>query len=199
MVTPLTDEALAETIRADGIDILVDLNGPRGRHRLLAFACGPRPADHALRYPGRPLRAMDYRVTDAVADPPARRRGACTSRSLLRLPTSGAVRAAGRRRRRRPTPRGERAGVHLRLSESPRKLSEPCADAWAAILSGAEVAAGAARRAGGRVGGGAGRAVLAARRRARPASNWCYRWPAGDYMEAYQRSTGAGPVPLRGA
>src|SRR5688572_4679392 len=68
----MTDAQLAERIRADRIDILVDLAGHTASHRLLTFAL--RPAPLQLTYLGYPnttgLAAIDARITDAKADPP---------------------------------------------------------------------------------------------------------------------------------
>ncbi len=68
----LTDGALAELVRGDGIDILVDLAGHTAGNRLAAFALKPAPVQ--VSYLGYPtttgLTAMDWRLTDAHADPP---------------------------------------------------------------------------------------------------------------------------------
>lgn len=86
-VVHLSDESLAALIRADGIDILVDLAGHTRGGRLLCFARKPAPLQ--LTYLGHGnttgLRGMDFRITDAVADPPgfAER---FHSEQLLRLP-----------------------------------------------------------------------------------------------------------------
>jgi protein O-GlcNAc transferase len=68
----MSDQQLAERIHADGIDILVDLAGHTSGNRLLAFARKPAPVQ--LTYIGYPsttgLSSMDYRLTDAWAEPP---------------------------------------------------------------------------------------------------------------------------------
>lgn len=68
----MTDEQLAEQIRADKIDILVDLAGHTAKNRLLAFARKPAPVQISyLGYPNTTgIKAIDYRLTDAIADPP---------------------------------------------------------------------------------------------------------------------------------
>lgn len=67
----MTDEELAAKIRADRIDILVDLSGHTAGHRLLVFARKPAPVQ--VTYLGYAtttgLCAMDYRLTHELADP----------------------------------------------------------------------------------------------------------------------------------
>ena len=65
------DEFIAGMIHDDQIDLLVDLSGHTSNHRLLVLAHRPAPVQIAyLGYPNTTgLDSVDYRLTDAVADP----------------------------------------------------------------------------------------------------------------------------------
>jgi predicted O-linked N-acetylglucosamine transferase (SPINDLY family) len=68
----LNDEQLAETIRRDRIDILVDLAAHTAGSRMRVFARKPAPVEVSyLAYVGTTgVSAIDYRFTDPYLDPP---------------------------------------------------------------------------------------------------------------------------------
>jgi predicted O-linked N-acetylglucosamine transferase (SPINDLY family) len=83
----LGDDELAETIRRDAVDILVDLSGHTERNRLLVFARKPAPLQVTWNgYANTTgMSAMDYRISDFVADPPGMTDHLHTEK-LIRLP-----------------------------------------------------------------------------------------------------------------
>jgi predicted O-linked N-acetylglucosamine transferase (SPINDLY family) len=83
----LSDQQIADLVRSDQIDILVDLEMHTAGNRLLIFAQKPVPVQVAwLGYPGSTgLSTIDYRITDPYLDPPGLFDD-CYSEESIRLP-----------------------------------------------------------------------------------------------------------------
>jgi predicted O-linked N-acetylglucosamine transferase (SPINDLY family) len=93
----MSDEELARMIRADQIDILVDLTMHMGGCRPLLFARKPAPLQVAwLAYPGTTgLSTMDYRITDRYLDPLDSEKGDCPLEDRGTVPFFGVANGAG--------------------------------------------------------------------------------------------------------
>jgi len=88
-ITRMDDDTAAAQIRADGLDLLVDLAGHTAGHRLLLFARRPAPVQATwIGYPNTTgLDAIDCRLTDAICDPPGET-DSFYSEKLVRLPAN---------------------------------------------------------------------------------------------------------------
>lgn len=86
-VGKLSEVALEQALRADDLDILVELSGHSDGHRLAVVARRVAPVQVSyLGYPNTTgLEAVDYRITDARADPPGEA-DALHVEQLVRLP-----------------------------------------------------------------------------------------------------------------
>jgi predicted O-linked N-acetylglucosamine transferase (SPINDLY family) len=129
-----SDEEVAELIRADGVDVLVDLAGHTGG-RLGLFARRPAPVQVTwLGYPATTgLTSIRYRLTDAVADPPGE--PSCHTEELVRLPGGFcAYRPAGGTPPVSPPPCRERGYVTFASLHKLAKLNDAVLDLWSHLL-----------------------------------------------------------------
>ncbi|HVA14597.1 MAG TPA: tetratricopeptide repeat protein [Stellaceae bacterium] len=130
------DPAVRAQLRADRIDIAIDLAGHTGHSRLNAFAIKPAPVTATwLGYAATTgLPTIDWRITDARADPPGQEQ--FHSEKLLRLAETflcyhfyGAVMPEVM-----PLPAAARGAITFGSFNNPLKLSPPAIAAWARIL-----------------------------------------------------------------
>jgi protein O-GlcNAc transferase len=195
----LTDAEAADLIRSDAIDALIDLGGHTANNRLLVLARRPAPVQATLfGYPNTTgMAAVDYRITDAFADPLGQTEHLSTE-ALLRL--SGMAWAY------RPPadapPVSERpAGSAFTFGclNNAAKISEACLAAWAELLCEAHAArlvllAGGGREAAARLAARFAAAGVSADR-----LDLLPRMPASDYFAAYGRiDVALDPFPYNG-
>ncbi len=130
------DAGAIERIRADEIDVLVDLNGHTAGNRLLIFARKPARVNVSLfGYPATTgLKAIDFRISDCLADP----RGdaeAISVEKIVRLPEVGRLYVPPAAA---PLPSAlpvaSQETITFGCLSRPGKLSDLCLETWAKIL-----------------------------------------------------------------
>lgn len=134
-VAGLHDAQLIDVIRRDGIDILVDLAGHAGNDRIVALAYKPAPVQ--VTYCGYPdssgIQAVDYRITDALADPPGA--DANYTERLVRLPGCFlCFRPPADAPEPGPPPALTRGHVTFGSFNRECKISQHCYDVWSRVL-----------------------------------------------------------------
>ena len=132
----LSHEQLAQRIREDHIDILVDLALHMPHNRLLAFARKPAPVQLTFAgYPGTTGLAMiDYRLTDPCLDPPDLF-DRCYSEESVRLPDAfWCYDPLTSRPAVNPLPALEQGYVTLGCLNNFCKINAPVLRLWAQVL-----------------------------------------------------------------
>ncbi len=136
-VFDLSDEDLAQQIRDDRIDILIDLAGYTRDTRLPVFTA--RPAPIQMTYIGYPnttgMASFDYRLTDSIADPEGSDED--YSEILLRMPGCFLCYAIPTHAPPvEPGPVEHRGYVTFGSFNNFNKVNPAVIDAWAEILNG---------------------------------------------------------------
>ncbi len=132
----LSDEALAQKLKADGVDILVNLAGHTSGNRLPV--CALKPAPIQIEYLGYPetsgVPSQDYRIVDARTDPEGVSDRQSTER-LIRLPDCfHCYRPVGRDQAPGPAPHIRQGYVTFASFNVLPKVTDQAIAAWAAIL-----------------------------------------------------------------
>jgi len=135
-IVSVSDDQAAQMIRADKIDILVDLALHSAGNRLLIFARKPAPVQITyLGYAGTTgLPTIDYRLSDPWLDPPDAD-PACYTEKTLRLPHSyWCYQSSGPTPDVRPAPRIANGYVTFGCLTNFAKVSRAALQLWTGIL-----------------------------------------------------------------
>lgn len=132
----LTNDAYAQKLREDGIDVLVNLGGHTSGNRLPV--CALKPAPVQIEYLGYPetsgVPAMDYRITDRRADPVGEAENWCTE-EIVRLPHCFHLyRPSGKATPPAPAPHVAKGYVTFASFNVLPKVTDTAIAAWATIL-----------------------------------------------------------------
>ena len=135
-VADMADDELAEKIRADAIDILIDLSGVTLKHRLLTFARKPAPIQVSwIGYPGTTgLRAMDYFLADHHYMPPGKLDALFTEK-IVRLSAHSNYQPPKLSPPLTSLPALQNSGITFGSFNRPSKISEVVVDLWARLLN----------------------------------------------------------------
>jgi predicted O-linked N-acetylglucosamine transferase (SPINDLY family) len=134
-VSGLDDAQLAHLIRADEIDILIELSGHTAGNRLGALAYRPAPVQVSwCGYPNTTgMTALDYRIVDAITDPPGAQTWA--SETLVALPGGYlCYRPPGDAPALAPLPAQTNGYVTFGSFNNLRKVTPAVVALWAALL-----------------------------------------------------------------
>jgi predicted O-linked N-acetylglucosamine transferase (SPINDLY family) len=128
-------DAVAARIRAQAIDILVDLGGHTNSSQLLIFARRPAPVQATwLGYPGTTgLDAIDWRISDAACDPP--RDDALSTERVMRLPGFHCYAGPGDAPAVAPLPAATSGTLTFGSFNNIAKLSDACVALYARVLA----------------------------------------------------------------
>jgi predicted O-linked N-acetylglucosamine transferase (SPINDLY family) len=129
-----TDDRLAAQIRADGIDILIDLSGHTKGHRLGVFARKPAPVQvHGWGHgTGTGLRTIDYLFSDPVAIPFAVR--PLFAETVVDLPCFVTLLPLPNGITRAPTPAISNGFITFGVFNRISKISDEAVEVWSRIL-----------------------------------------------------------------
>ena len=135
-IAALDDTAAAQCIRADELDILIDLSGHSARSRILLFnhGCAPVQATWLGYLNTTGMRSVDFRICDSYTDPVGMTERLHTER-LLRLPDSQWCYLPVFDIPRVPIePRGTRNRVVFGSFNHVSKIDDRCVDLWCRVL-----------------------------------------------------------------
>ncbi|MDP8568141.1 O-linked N-acetylglucosamine transferase family protein [Methylophilus aquaticus] len=135
VVSSMSDDALAGTIRQDEIDILIDLSGHTSGNRLLTFARKPAPVQASwlgyLNTTG--LRAIDYYLADSALLPPGRFDQQFTEQ-IVQLPVNAPFVAHPQAPEVNALPALTNGYLTFGCFNRPNKITQATVQQWAAVM-----------------------------------------------------------------
>ncbi len=135
-IAELSDEQVAQLIRDDRIDILVDISGHTAGNRLAVFARKPAPVQATwfayMNTTG--LRSIDYRITDEYLSPPGSSEAYYTE-ALFRIPSCACFAPAPESPPVNALPASKNGFITFASFNSWTKVSPQVIDAWCSILA----------------------------------------------------------------
>ncbi len=133
-IARINDAEAAARIRADRIDILVDLTGHMGDNRLPLFALRPAPIQLQIGYPATTgLAGMDFHIADPHCAIAGMERE--FTETLLRLPDIGWMyKPCGDYPEVGPLPALKNGFVTFGCLNNPAKISDSAVSLWASVL-----------------------------------------------------------------
>jgi protein O-GlcNAc transferase len=136
-IAGVSDADVADMIRADQIDILVDLTMHMAGNRMLVFSRKPAPVQVTyLAYcSSTGLETMDYRLSDPWMDPPQIARPDYTERTILLDKTYWCYEPIAPNLEIKPLPATGNGYVTFGSLNNFCKITEPVLGAWTRILS----------------------------------------------------------------
>ena len=134
-ITDVSDAQAVQLIRADQINVLIDLAGHTAHNRVTVFAEKPAPVQvtHCGYADTTGLAAIDYRLTDPYCDPQGKTECYHTEK-VVRLPEAHWCYAPQHTPELAPSPAQEGGAVTFASFNFPAKVTQPMIGLWARIL-----------------------------------------------------------------
>ena len=139
-VAGMPADALEAVLRADRLDLLIDLAGHTGMNRLPLYARRLAPVQATyLGYPGTTgLTAMDYRLVDSITDPAGTAEADCTERLIRFAPCGWSYQPPAEDPAPVPSPASAGAGVVFGSFNNFAKITDETLRVWSELLASVE-------------------------------------------------------------
>lgn len=130
------DGKVYETVRADNLDVLIDLGGHTAGNRMQVLAARPAPIQATLfGYPNTTgMKAVDFRITDPISDPPGATDDLYVEQPLHLPEVAWAYNPPENAPSVTPLPAAGKRQFTFGCLNNSAKISDLCLETWAKIL-----------------------------------------------------------------